>query len=123
MEFISFLTVSSARLYKALQDKGLVSRVSVLAQPFKDGGLFESVAVLTPGTDVATVERIIHEEYEQLKVYSRFLLLLLFEFLSDLCVPLEEWHYRGRAAARQVTDLHRGCTCKGRLTLHRWETQ
>eukprot|EP00026_Physarum_polycephalum_P002401 Phypoly_transcript_02407.p1 GENE.Phypoly_transcript_02407~~Phypoly_transcript_02407.p1 ORF type:complete len:908 (+),score=192.75 Phypoly_transcript_02407:68-2791(+) len=57
----------NSRLYKALVDKAMATRVEVSASRFHDNGMFQVYAFLTPGTAHAEVEKIIIAEIEKLK--------------------------------------------------------
>ena len=57
----------SSRLYRKIIDKGLATGMFMWDFPFKDNGLFATYVFLTPGTDHGEVERLILDEYENIK--------------------------------------------------------
>jgi zinc protease len=57
----------TSRLYRALVDKGLAASINVWDHPLHDNGLFITYAFLTPETPHPKVEKIILDEYEQIK--------------------------------------------------------
>lgn len=57
----------SSRLYRALVDAGLASRVSLWDQPFHDPGLLIAYAFLPPGTKHEQVEETILKEYASVR--------------------------------------------------------
>ena len=60
----------TGRLYRALTDKGLTSRVSMWDNMLHDPGLCQAYAYLTPGTEHEQVEKIIFQEYERVRTQS-----------------------------------------------------
>ncbi len=60
-------TGRTGRLYRALTDKGLTSRVFMFDNVFHDPGLCQAYAYLTPGTGHEQVEKIIFREYEKVR--------------------------------------------------------
>ena len=57
----------NSRFYKKLTDKGLTTSVYIYDTLFKDPGLFTAYATLSPGTAHDKVEKIIIDEYENIK--------------------------------------------------------
>ncbi len=57
----------SSRLYKKIVDKGLATGMFMWDFPFKDNGLFITYVFMTPGTDHAEVEKIVLDEYDNIK--------------------------------------------------------
>ncbi len=57
----------SSRLYKKIVDKGLATSLSIFDNPFHDNGLFITYAFLTPETKLEKIEKIILDEYEDIK--------------------------------------------------------
>lgn len=57
----------SSRLYRKIVDKGLATGMFVWDFPFKDNGLFITYVFLTPGTDPDEVEKLVLEEYDNIK--------------------------------------------------------
>ncbi len=57
----------SSRLYRKIVDKGLATGLFMWDFPFKDNGLFITYVFMTPGTEHSEVERLILEEYENIK--------------------------------------------------------
>jgi len=57
----------SSRLYRKIVDKGLAIGLFMWDFPFQDNGLFIAYVFMTPGTDHAEVEKIVLEEYENIK--------------------------------------------------------
>src|SRR3989338_1085716 len=56
----------SSRLYRALADKGLVSRASTSNNAFHDGGLFITDAFVAKNVTHERIEKIILDEYEKI---------------------------------------------------------
>ncbi|MCH7762233.1 MAG: insulinase family protein [Candidatus Marinimicrobia bacterium] len=57
----------SSRLYRKIIDKGLATGLFMWDFPFKDNGLFITYVFMTPGTDHAEVEKIVLDEYDNIK--------------------------------------------------------
>lgn len=57
----------SSRLYRKIVDKGLATGLFMWDFPFKDNGLFITYVFMTPGTEHSEVERLVLEEYENIK--------------------------------------------------------
>lgn len=57
----------SSRLYRKIVDKGFATGLFMWDFPFKDNGLFITYVFMTPGTDHAEVEKMVLDEYENIK--------------------------------------------------------
>ncbi len=57
----------NSRFQKKLTEKGLTSSVTIQNTPFRDAGLFITYATLTTGTKLDDIEKLILQEYENIK--------------------------------------------------------